>query len=142
MNSEYSGPCPGDKVLLVSVKGDKPFELLRMIFEQKKGCLTIVSTVAEAISKLSEPFDLVWIQLPLPDLNGRLLIDLLLATPDLADRVGVMDPLKVTLRLLEMPILDIFEGLPMRDRRGIWIRIRTKDEREWVRHHLGQCVQR
>ena len=138
--NEFPGPCPGDKVLLVSAEENtQMFDLLRLVFEQR-GCLTIVSSVAEALGKLGESFDLVWLQLPLPDLKSHLFFDLLLAAPDLVSHVGVMDPLQITWRLLDMPPLDTWGGRARHNQKGVWLRIYTEADRNWVRHLLDQCA--
>ena len=104
--------------------------------------LAVASTVAEARLKLSEPFDLLWLRLPLPDLQAPLLIEHLLARPDLADRVGIEDMTQAMIRLSNMPVLRNLEPLGKKRDKWIWVRVRSDGEREWVRHLLEQCTRK
>ncbi len=142
MFAEFPGPQPGDQVLLINP--DQTFEmmeLIRLVFRDSKVRLTIVATVAEAIGRLSEPFDLLWLQLPLPDLQAPLFIERLLARPDLADCVGIEGMTQAMIRLFKMPVLQNLEPLDKKRDKWIWVRIRSNDEREWVRHLLKRCAQ-
>jgi DNA-binding NtrC family response regulator len=69
---ELAGPSPGDKVLVVSTDTDMA-ELLRIIFKRRRIHLTIVPTVVEAMKRLDETFDMVWLRSPLPDFHTALL---------------------------------------------------------------------
>ena len=141
MITEFPGPQPGDRVLLIYP--DQTFEMMELIHLIVRGSklrLTIVPTVAEAIGRLSEPFDLLWLRLPLPDLQAPLFIEHLLARPDLADRVGIEDMSQAMIRLSNMPALWNLEPLGKKRDKWIWVRVRTEDERDWVRHLLEQCA--
>ena len=143
MFAEFPGPQPGDQVLLVSPdQTPEMVELIHLVFRVSKVHLAIVPTVAEAIGRLSELFDLLWLQLPLPDLQAPLFIERLLVRPDLADRVGIEDMTQAMLRLSNMPVLRNLEPLGKKRDKWIWVRVRSDDEREWVRHLLEQCTRK
>jgi len=145
MSAELYGPRLGDKVLLV-ISEKEMGELLRLILGRRVLHLTVASTVAETVSKLSEPFDFIWLCLPLPDFHTHHFLDLVLAQPELAHRVGVEHPLQVVKRIQkERPTL--FPHLSTsgdyaphkQDEKWIWIRTSNESEREWVKHVLEQC---
>jgi hypothetical protein len=143
MIAEFPGPQHGDKVLLINpelVPG--MVESIHLAFENDRVRLTIVLTVAEAIERLSEPFDLLWLRLPLPDLQAPLFIEHLLARPDWADRVGIEDMSQAMIRLSNMPVLRNLEPLGKKRDKWIWVRVRSDDEREGVRHLLDQCTRK
>ena len=142
MLTEFPGPQRGDKVLLIGFDQDpEMLDLLRLVLGRRIH-LTVVSTVAEATLKLSEPFDLLWLRLPLPDLQAPLFIEHLLARLDLADRVGIEDMSQAMIRLSNMPVLRNLEPLGKKRDKWIWVRVRSDDEREWVRHLLEQCTRK
>jgi hypothetical protein len=143
MITEFPGPQRGDRVLLINPElAPGMVELIHLAFENDRVRLTIVPTVAEAIERLSEPFDLLWLRLPLPDLQAPLFIEHLLARPDLADRVGIEDVTQAMIRLSNMSVLRNLEPLGKRRDKWIWVRVRSDDEREWVRHLLEQCTRK
>jgi hypothetical protein len=143
MLAEFPGPQRGDKVLLVNPdQVPEMVELIRSAFDNDRVRLAIVPTVAEAIGQLSEPFDLLWLRLPLPDLQASLFIEHLLARPDLADRVGIEDMVQAMSRLSKMPALRNLEPLGKKRDKWIWVRVRSNDEREWVQHLLEQCMRK
>lgn len=116
---------------------DNLFRLVEMLQEQyQKVYLMIVSTVTEAIDKLSEPVDVVWLHLPMPGLQSNVFINSLLATPDLASRVGTVDPVRAMESVIG-PIVT--KGISRQLGKWVWFRTRTDEERNWVRHLLGQC---
>jgi hypothetical protein len=140
---EFPGPQRGDRVLLINPELALGMaELIHLAFENDRVRLTLVPTVAEAIERLSEPFDLLWLRLPLPDLQAPLFIEHLLARPDLADRVGIEDVTQAMLRLSNMPVLRNLEPLGKKRDKWIWVRVRSEGEREWVRHLLEQCTRK
>jgi len=142
MLAEFPGPQRGDKVLLIGFDQDpEMLDLLRLVLGRGIH-LTVVSTVAEATLKLSEPFDLLWLRLPLPDLQAPLFIEHLLARLDLADRVGIEDMAQAMIRLSNMPVLRNLEPLEKKRDKWIWVRVRSDDEREWVRHLLERCARK
>ena len=139
---EFPGPQPGDKVLLIGFdQGPEMLDLLRLVLGRRIH-LTVASNVAEARLKLSEPFDLLWLRLPLPDLQAPLFIEHLMARPDLADRVGIEDMTQAMIRLSNMPVLRNLEPLGKKRDKWIWVRVRSDGEREWVRHLLEQCTRK
>lgn len=110
----------------------------RLLQERHKALrLTTVSTVAEAIDKLVAPVDMVWLRLPLPDLQTQLFLDFLLTTPDLADRVGVLDPF--TISGAEPFWRSLVKDLAQSEK-WIWFRTTADEEREWARRLLSQCA--
>ncbi len=141
MLAEFPGPQRGDKVLLVNPdQAPEMVEFIRLAFDSDRVRLAIVATAAEAIGQLSEPFDLLWLRLPLPDLQATLFIEHLLARPDLADRVGVEDIVQAMSRLSKMPALRNLEPLGKKRDKWIWIRFRSDAERERLRHLLERSV--
>ena len=139
---EFPGPQPGDKVLLIGFdQGPEMLDLLRLVLGRRIH-LTVASNVAEARLKLSEPYDLLWLRLPLPDLQAPLFIEHLMARPDLADRVGIEDMTQAIIRLSKMPVLRNLEPLGKKRDKWIWVRVRSDGEREWVRHLLEQCTRK
>ena len=143
MLAEFPGPQRGDRVLLIHPDQDPEMvELIHLAFRGSRVRLTIVPTVAGAIGRLSEPFDLLWLRLPLPDLQAPLFIEHLLARPDLADRVGIEDMTQAMIRLSNMPVLRNLEPLGKKRDKWIWVRVRSDDEREWVRHLLEECTRK
>jgi len=143
MLAKFPGPQPGDKVLLISPEpAPEMVELIHLAFRGSKVRLAVVLTVAEAIERLSEPFDLLWLRLPLLDLQASLFIERLLARPDLADHVGIEDMIQAMIRLSKMPALQNLEPLGKKRDRWIWVRVRSDDERDLVRHLLDQCARR
>ena len=143
MLAEFPGPQRGDKVLLVNPdQAPEMVEFIRLAFDSDRVRLAIVSTVAEAIRQLSEPFDLLWLRLPLPDLQAPHFIEHLLARPDLAGCVGIEDMTQAMIRLSNMPVLRNLEPLGKKRDKWIWVRVRSDDEREWVRHLLEQCTRK
>jgi len=142
MLAEFPAPQRGDKVLLIGFDQDPEMLALLRLALGRRIHLAVASTVAEARLKLSEPFDLLWLRLPLPDLQAPLLIEHLLARPDLADRVGIEDMTQAIIRLSKMPVLRNLEPLGKRRDKWIWVRVRSDGERAWVRHLLEQCAQK
>jgi len=144
MIAEFPGPQPGDQVLLINPELTPGMVgLIHLAFENDRVRLTIVPTVAEAIGQLSEPFDLLWLRLPLPDLQAPLFIEHLLARPDLAERVGIEDMTQAMIRLSKAQAVRKLERLVVKSRdKWIWVRVRSDDEREWVRHLLEQCTRK
>jgi len=148
MSAELYGPQPGNTVLLV-ISEREMGELLRLILERRKLHLTVASTIVEATSKLSEAFDLIWLCLPLPDFHAHLFLDLVLAQPDLAPRVGIEDPIQVIKRIQKewpdfFPQLSTPEDYTSRKQNEKWVWIRMGDEsnRKWIKHVLEQCKRR
>ena len=148
MSAESYGPRLGDKVLLVMSEKEMG-ELLRLILGRRELHLTVASTVAETVSQLDEPFDLIWLCLPLPDFHAHLFLDLILAQPDLAHRVGIENPVQVVKRIQKewptrFPHLSISGNYAPRkqDEKWVWIRTSNESERTWVKHILEQCKRR
>ncbi len=79
---------------------------------------------------------MVWLRLPLPDLQAHLFITALLGTSDLAQRAGVVDPLSAEARVVG-PLLA--KG-PLNVEKWIWFRLRTPDERDWLGRLLKDCA--
>ena len=144
MLAEFPGPQRGDKVLLINPEMTPGVvELLHLVFRDSKVHLAIVPTVAEAIGRLSDPFDLLWLLLPLPDLQTSLWFDFLLAEPDLAGRVGIESIGQAIFRLSKAQAVRKLERLVVKSRdKWIWVRVRSDGEREWVRHLLEQCTRK
>jgi hypothetical protein len=142
--AEFPGPQRGDKVLLINPElAPGVVELLHLVFRDSKVHLAIVPTVAEAIGRLSDPFDLLWLLLPLPDLQTSLWFDFLPAEPDLASRVGIESIGQALFRLSKIQAARKVELLVVKPHdKWIWVRVRTEDERERVRHLLEQCTRK
>ncbi len=149
MSAEWYGPRLGDKVLLVTPEREIG-ELLRLILGRKELHLTVASTVTEAVGILTDLFDLIWLCLPLPDFHTYLFLDLVLAQPNLAPRVGIENPLQVMKRIQPEWPTTLFPRLStlgdyaarQQDEKWIWIRMSDESEREWIRHLLKQCKRR
>lgn len=124
----------GPQQVLLVISNKELGELAQLILERRKLRVAVASTVAEAIASLSEPFDLVLLCLPLPNFNACLFIELVLAVPDLTDRVVVETPF--------FPLVSTSRNYGSRKHKEKWVGIRTgnEGEREWVKHLLRQCI--
>jgi hypothetical protein len=148
MDPEFAGPSPGDKVLVVSTGTDMA-ELLRIIFKRRRIHLTIVPTVVEAMRRLDETFDMVWLRSPLPDFHTQLLSGLLQENQNWIHSSGMEDPRQVFDRIRKSEWLLEREWSPSDgagtlsgDEEWVWIRVCTEEERERVRYLLEECRRR
>ncbi len=152
-----AGPQPGDKILLVNAEEIKAeIDLYRFILERFKLRITLESTMEGTVKALIQPFDLVWLRLPLPDLSSIHLLEELLATHDLAGRVGNESPADVLDRLTSISwytklsqqvlkdtsseeflkrnhyLVEIARVYHKHGDQWLWIRMYTDEERAWV----------
>jgi hypothetical protein len=160
------GPQPGDKILLVNAdEGKAVIELYRFVLERLKLRITVESTMGGTVKALIQPFDLVWFRLPLPDLSSIHLLEELLATHDLASRVGNESPADVLDRLTSISWYTKLGQQALKDTSSeeflkschrmvelakqfqhnhssqwLWIRMHTDEERAWVRQLLEQSI--
>ncbi len=153
-----ASPRPGDRILLVSADEVKAvIDLYRFILERFKLRITIASTIEGTVKALIQPFDLVWLQLPLSNLSSSHLLEELLATHDLAGRVGNESPADALDRLTSIswytklglqgwkdtsseeflkryhPMVELAKQF-QHEKGGqwLWIRMHTDEERAWV----------
>jgi hypothetical protein len=153
-----ASPRPGDRILLVSADEVKEvIDLYRFILERFKLRITVESTMEGTVKALIQPFDLVWLRLPLPDLSAHHLLEELLAARDLAGRVGTESPVNVLDRLTSISWYTKLSRQSLRkapdeeflkryrdfveidkqfrhkhDGQWLWIRMSTDEERAWV----------
>ncbi len=153
--------CPrsGDKILLVNAEEDNKevADLYCLALRPLKLRISVTSTIKETIKALIQPFDLVWLRLPLPDLSANHLLEELLAAGDLAGRVGTESPVDVLDRLTSISwytklgqyslrersneeFLKAYHGLvgvakqvrQKHDGHWLWVRMHTNEDRAWV----------
>lgn len=152
--------------MLVNAEEDKEVaNLYCRVLQPLKLRINVESTMKGTIKALIQPFDLVWFRLPLPDLSSSHLLEELMATHDLAGRVGNESPVNVLDRLTSISwytklsqqslretsneeSLKTYHGLVglakqvrhKHDGQWLWIRIHTHEERAWVIQLLEQSM--
>jgi hypothetical protein len=125
--------------------------------------ISAASTIEETVKALIQPFDLVWLRLPLLGFSANRFLEELLAAHDLAGRVGTESPVDVLDRLTSVSwytklsqqslkqasseeFLKAYHG-PVglakqvrhkHDGQWLWVRMQTDEERAQVMQLLEQ----